>query len=103
MGRKSDPFHDAFATATVLAWRLPMLWAMALDPTSRRRAEAWRMITEKSAAAAEAIVGAQAELALSFLNPSRGKNGNRISKAMLKPVRRRVRANARRLKRRRRI
>ena len=103
MGRKSDPLHDAFATATVLAWRLRMLWAMVLNPTSRRRAEARRMITEKSAAAAEAIVGAQAELALSFLNPSRGKNGNRITEAMLKPARRRVRANARRLKHRRHV
>jgi hypothetical protein len=52
--RKSNPVEDAFATATVLAWRLPMLWAMAFDPTPRRRAEALRMITEKSAAAADA-------------------------------------------------
>jgi hypothetical protein len=96
------PLEDAFATATVLAWRLPMLWAMALNPTPRRRAEALRMITEKTAAATEAIVGAQAELALSFLKPSRSGAAKMVD-AALKPARRRVKANAKRLKRRRRI
>jgi hypothetical protein len=102
MARKSNPVEDAFATATVLAWRLPMLWAMAFDPTPRRRAEALRMITEKSAAAAEAVVGAPAEMMLSFLKPSQGAT-SKILDAALKPSRRRVRANAKRLKARRRI
>src|SRR4051794_7518983 len=103
MARKSDSLRDAFAAATVLTWRLPMLWAMALDPTPRRRAEALRMITEKSAAAAEAMVGAQTELMLSFLRPPSTSNADRIAEAMLKPARRCVRANARRLKTRRSI
>src|SRR3954464_7571590 len=102
MPQRVDPITDAFATATVLAWRLPMLWAMAFDPTPRRRAEALRMITEKSAAAAEAVVGAQAEMMLSFLKPSRGAT-SKILDAVLKPSRRRIRANARRLKASRRI
>ena len=77
-----------------------MLWAMAFNPTPRRRAEALKMITEKTAAAAEAMVGAQAELALSFIRPSRS-GAAKLVDAALKPARRRVKANARRLKRRR--
>jgi hypothetical protein len=103
MGRNSDLVQDAFAAAAVLAWRLPMLWAMTLDPTPRRRAEALRMITEKSAAAAEAMVGAQAELMLALLRSPGHKTAEKITSAMVKPARRRMKANAARLKRRKRL
>jgi hypothetical protein len=103
MAKKADPIGDAFATATVLAWRLPMLCAMALNPTPRRRTEALRMISEKTAAAAEAVIGAQAELVLSLLRPKQGAVTDKIAEAMLKPARRRLKANARRVRRKRRV
>ncbi|MFL5258368.1 MAG: hypothetical protein ACJ8AS_01340, partial [Hyphomicrobiales bacterium] len=89
--------------ATVLAWRLPMLGMMIFEPSPRRRAEAVRMIAEKQAALAEAIVSTQAELMLNLLDPSRSRTTEGMADAALAPVRRRVKANARRLKRRRSI
>ena len=103
MARKTNLVADAFAATSVLAWRLPMLWAMALNPTPRRRTEALRMVMEKSAAAAEAIVAAQAEVMLSLLNPARKTSMNKIVNAACTPARRRVTANAKRLHRRRHI
>ena len=100
MAKKADPAGDAFAAARVLAWRLPMLWAMTFSPTPRRRAEAIRMVVEKSAAVAEAAVGVQAALALSFLKP-RSDIAADVMGAMAKPMRRRLNANARRVRRRR--
>ena len=102
MAKKANAGGDAFAAATVLAWRLPMLWAMTFSPTPRRRAEAIRMVVEKSAAVAEAAVGAQTALALSFLKP-RGDIATDVMEAIAKPMRRRLNANARRVRRRRRI
>jgi hypothetical protein len=102
MAKKAGAAGDAFAAATVLAWRLPMLWAMTLSPTPRRRAEAIRMVVEKSTALAEAAVGAQAALALSFLKPPSDIAAD-VMDAMAKPVRRRLNANARRVRSRRRI
>src|SRR4051812_41362174 len=97
--RKPDPLSDAFATAAVLAWRLPMLGMMAFDPSPRRRAEAIRMVVEKCAALAEAMVNVQAELTLTALGHSRpGAIG--VANVALAPARRRLKANARRLKRR---
>ncbi len=97
MTKKADAAGDAFAAATVLAWRLPMLWAMTFSPTPRRRAEAIRMVIEKSAAFAEAAVGAQAALALSFLKPRRDVAAD-VMAAIAKPMRRRLRKNAMRLR-----
>lgn len=101
MSARRPDFETAMATASVLAWRLPMLWAMAWHPTPKRRAEALRMVTEKSAAAAEGMAAAWSEAALAGIGMM-GKNPmEKITEAALKPARRTVRANARRLRRKR--
>jgi hypothetical protein len=99
----------AFAAAQVLAFRLPMLWAMTLSPTPARRAEAMKMIVEKQMAVAEGLnaasLAAFSELmkAASGQTPSAESAGARIMAAAARPARRRVKANAKRLARRKRI
>ena len=101
MSRRQPDFETAMATAAVLAWRLPMLWAMAWHPTPKRRAEALRMVTEKSAAAAEGIAAAWSQAALAGVRIMGDNPMEKVAEAALKPARRRVRANARRLRRKR--
>jgi hypothetical protein len=102
--RTREDYETAVAAATVLGFRLPMLWAMTFDPTPERRAEALRMVTEKSAAVAEGFAAAWTEAALAGLQMATGVNpAGRIAAAALRPARRKVKANARRLKRRKRL
>jgi hypothetical protein len=100
MARNASPAMDAFATATVLAYRLPMLWLMAWKPTTGRSAEAFRMITEKMVATATATVNVQALLVSSLLRTGSNPAPEKLMDAALAPALRRVRANAKRLKRR---
>jgi hypothetical protein len=101
--------ENAIAAAQVLSFRLPMLWAMVLSPTPARRAEAMKMIVEKQMAVMEGMnAGALSALA-TWMKLAGGQtvSGQRavedIMQAAAHPGQRRVRANARRLKRRRRI
>ena len=93
-----NPVADAFATATVLAWRLPMLWAMAFNPTPRRRAEALKMITEKQIAVAEGMNAAALEGFSQWMKAVSGQSisaeaaGKRIMRAASRPSEKRVRA-----------
>lgn len=94
------PYADAFATMTVLAWRLPMLWAMTWSATPQRKAEALRMVTEKNVAFAQGMTAAMAEASLSGFTLLAGRNPvAAVADAALRPALRRVRANARRLSR----
>ena len=109
--KKSRRKHDTMiATASVLAWRLPMLSMMLWDSTPRRRAEALRMITEKQAALAEGVIHAGTAAAAASLSLW-GKSltgtltkrdlqraSDRIGAAAHAPAVRAVKANARRLK-----
>ena len=102
-------FTTAFAAAQVLAYRLPMLWAMTLSPTPARRAEAVKMIVEKQMAVAEGINAAALAALAQWMKVASGQSlpvetvSARIVEAAVRPGRRRVRANARRLGRRKRI
>jgi hypothetical protein len=99
----------ALAAAQVLAFRLPMLWAMALSPTPERRAEAVKMIVEKQMAMAEGLNAAAFAAFTEWLKIVAGQSlsaetmSARIVAAAVKPGRRRVKANAKRLGRRKRI
>jgi hypothetical protein len=99
----------AFAAAQVLAFRLPMLWAMSLSPTPARRAEAVRMIVEKQMAMAEGLNAAALAALTEWLKILAGQSlsaetlSARVMAAAAKPGRRRVKANAKRLGRRKRI
>ncbi|WP_119390301.1 hypothetical protein [Taklimakanibacter lacteus] len=101
--------ENAIAAAQVLSFRLPMLWAMTFSPTPARRAEAVRMIVEKQMAVAVGMNAAALSALTTWMRfaggqrISAGTAGQEITKAAIRPVQRRVRANARRLKRRQRI
>ena len=101
--------ENAIAAAQVLSFRLPMLWAMAFSPTPARRGEAVRMIVEKQMAVIEGLHAASLSALATWMRVANGKSisaeaaGEEIAKAAMRPVQRRVRANARRLKRRKRL
>ena len=101
--------ENAIAAAQVLTFRLPMLWAMAFSPTPQRRAEAVKMIVEKQMAVAEGINAAALAALAQWMKLASGQSlavetmSARIVEAAVRPGRRRVRANARRLGRRKRI
>ena len=101
--------ENAIAAAQVLSFRLPMLWAMAWSPTPARRAEAVKMIVEKQMAVAEGLNAAALTALAQWMKIASGQNlpvetvSARIVEATVRPGRRRVRANARRLGRRKRI
>jgi hypothetical protein len=101
--------ENAIDAAQVLALRLPMLWAMALSPTPARRAEAVKMIVEKQMAVAEGLNAATLAAFTEWLKVMSGQRFSvetmsaRIVDAAVKPGRRRVKANAKRLGRRKRI
>jgi hypothetical protein len=92
-----------------------MLWMMATQPTPVRRREARRMVTEKIEAALEGAVAIQRELLAQayavwvrawsggVTRCSLARAGARLVDSGAAPARRRLRANARRLRRRKRI
>ena len=86
-----------------------MLWAMTLSPTPERRAEAVKMIVEKQMAVAEGLNGAALAAFTEWMKAAAGHRlsaeatSARIVAAAVKPGRRRVKANAKRLGRRKRI
>lgn len=102
-------FANAFAAAQVLVFRLPMLWAMAWSATPSRRAEALRMIAEKQAAVAEGFSAAALEAGAQWMKLISGRSipadaaTRRIMRAAARPASRRVRANAKRLAKRKRL
>jgi hypothetical protein len=102
-------FANAFAAMQVLAFRLPMLWAMAWSATPARRGEAMRMIIEKQMAAAEGLNAAALEAFVQWIKLAGGQNisaesaARRVLTAATRPAAKRVKANARRLAKRRRL
>lgn len=101
--------ENAIAAAQVLSFRLPMLWAMAFSPTPERRAEAVRMIAEKQTAVAEGLNAAALSALATWMKLAAGGKvsapaaATRMINAAARPGERRMRANARRLSRRKRI
>jgi len=103
-----------WSASSVLAHRWPMLWTMITDPTPARRREARRMVTEKVSAAVEGALAMHRELLVQArslwtlawqgaMTPTRlGRAGTSVLDAGAAPALRRLHANARRLRRRKR-
>lgn len=94
---------NPFDAAAVASMRLASLGLMAVDPSRERAEEARRMIVEKPVAALEGVIAWQrALLAMMFappwLWPTPAGAVNRLARAAATPAARRVRANARRLR-----
>ena len=97
-----DAARDAMDVWSVLAFRLPML---ALDPTPARRREAERMVAEKAEAAFEGALAWQGYWMRAAMTPwTLGADAaQEAARAWAAPGRATLRANARRLSRRRTI
>jgi hypothetical protein len=103
----------AASAAETIARRAPTLWLGLLHPTPRRMAEATRMITEKQLAFCEGLwrfnQQVAIEMTLGWLRLMTGRPSaidpysslERISAAASLPGRQRVKANVRRLRRKR--
>jgi hypothetical protein len=104
MPKQSDLVADTLAVTSVLAFRLPMLLLSAYYPTTARKAETTRMVTEKVDAAVAGTLAAQAfwmTWPLRMWSSQGGDPFDEAYEAFVAPGRRTLRANARRLRRRR--
>ncbi|WP_157944583.1 hypothetical protein [Mangrovicella endophytica] len=90
----------------VMSARMTQFWLSAASPTTRDKAEAARMVTEKLQAAAESVLAmnlavgtAAADMALAAVTGRMRhvNDADAVLKAGLRPFTRRVRANHRRL------
>lgn len=106
--------HDpkaAFATAEVIARRMPLIWWVAVGPNPARQAEMVRMVAEKNVALLEGMAAANFKLASeAFALWGKVMTGAlshdavpqamaRIAHASTVPAARRVKVNRRRLRR----
>jgi hypothetical protein len=101
------PLDTAVATAETLTYRLPVFWKAMLAPTPASSAAIAEMIVEKQVAFAHGVVAVQAELLRQAFRPwwlwtvsQRQSAANDLAHAALAPASRRVKTNARRLRRR---
>ena len=109
--RSTDIFEASavgWATIATLSYRLPMLWLSMFSPTASRRRERTRMISEQVAAVHEGAWAGQLGLAKAFWSPVMTMNAPLatsadIFRAASAPARRKVKANARRLRQRERV
>jgi hypothetical protein len=109
MARRKDDLSGLMFAPIVVWARMPILWYEAMNPDPSRRNETNRMVVEKIAAAQEGLVAAQFMIAsatfeagvaiMAGTSPQRatGRAADKVMRAGLAPVARRVRANARRL------
>jgi len=110
MAERHTPFQLAIDlgaavidTSITLWWRWPILMAAAMP--SRDSAELNRMVSEKTAAATSGMVAAQAEAMRIAAAAVTGKKtphaATAVAAAALKPALRTVKANAKRLRKKR--
>ena len=107
MNHKHTPFDVGLAAAETIARRMPVLWWGMVAPTSKSNAEIVGMVAEKQLAAAQGLIAAQAEMMKLAMTPwltwgkvSPERAANRLIEAATGPAARKVKANAKRLRRR---
>jgi hypothetical protein len=94
---------NPFDAATVVSLRLASMGLMAVDPSRERADEMRRMIVEKPVAAFEGLIACQQAFAgmmfaPPWLWPTPSGAIHRLARAAATPAAKRVRANARRLR-----
>ena len=106
MSKHHTPFDVAFATAETLSHRLPILWWGMVAPSPKGNAEISKMVVEKQAAFAEGIQGLQMEMVKQAFRPwwlwtaqQTHDSVKDLAHAATSPASRRVKANAKRLRR----
>ncbi len=107
MKRKHTALDVGLAAAETIARRMPVLWWGMVAPTSKSNSEIVGMVAEKQLAAAQGLIAAQAEMMKLAMTPwwkwgkvSPERAANRVIEAATGPATRRVKANAKRLRRR---
>ena len=106
MKRRHTPFSVWIATAETLAHRLPVFWQGIVAPSPKGNAAITEMIVEKQVALAEGMIGMQAELIKQAFRPwwmwtaQQSQNAaHDLAHAATAPAAKKVKANARRLRR----
>ena len=97
-GRETEAVRDAMDAAAVLAFRLPML---AMSPTPARQREARRMVEEKTEALVDGTMAWQRYWMTAWMRPVGTDHVAGAADAFAAPGRKTLRANAKRLSRRR--
>ena len=106
MIKKRDIKTASNAAETIMR-RMPILWSEAVSPTAAGQREITRMVEEKQQAVVDGMVAAQMQMmreawrfwAMPFASPQRVKGAaSRIADAATAPARRKVSANAKRLR-----
>ena len=92
-----EAVRDGMDAAAVLAFRLPML---AMTPTPARQREAQRMVAEKTEALIEGTLAWQTYWMTAWTRPPGTDHVTAAADAFAAPGRKTLRANARRLSRR---
>ena len=95
-----DAVRDAMDAAAVLAFRLPML---AMTPTPARQREARRMVEEKTEALVDGTLAWQRYWMTAWTRPLGTDHAAEAAAAFTAPGRKTLRANARRLGKRKRL
>ena len=95
-----DAVRDAMDAAAVLAFRLPML---AMTPTAARQHETRRMVEEKTEALIDGTLAWQRYWMTAWLRPPGTDHLAEATDAFTKPGRKTLRANAKRLSKRKRL
>lgn len=93
----TEAMRDAMDAAAVLAFRLPML---AMTPTPARQREARRMVEEKAAAVLDGTLAWQRYWMTAWTRPVGTDHVGEAAAAFTGPGRETLRANARRLAKR---
>jgi hypothetical protein len=96
---KHSPVEISLSAAEIIARRMPVLWWGMVNPAAADRAEMTRMVVEKQMAFAEACFAMQLETFRMMMAPWTPASADRMMQAALAPAARRVKANARRLRR----
>jgi hypothetical protein len=107
MGKRHSPIDVGIATATTLAHRLPDFWQDVMSPSPRGNAAIAGLIVEKQVAFAQGMMSLQAEMLKLAFRPwwtwdmwQGQRAAGDLLHAAAAPAARKVKANARRLRKR---
>ena len=96
---RHSPLELSVSAAEIVARRMPVILSGMVSPTAATHAEITRMVVEKQMALVETCLAVQAELFRMMLGPWTPASADRLMQAAIAPAARRVKANARRLRR----
>jgi len=104
MTRRHSPFDVNLAAAETIMRRMPTLWWGMMAPSPAAHAEITRMVIEKQAAFLEGVFALQMEFIRQMMSPVLVARrplqaAEHLARAATAPAARRVKANARRLRR----